>query len=231
MPLTPFPPLDISRPSVGNQFVAIRNDSRHPTTTRGKGIPMRTLFHRLGAGALLAGAAMLSGCLNADKDKPKYPAIPKPVATNQQNVNLGNGNQPGAMNPPANSANTFGPSGTTNNATQPNQYRSNNSNGSPTDPNARINMNGGPLNNGNPNVGSNNPQPYNGSAQLTSNNGMPNLKPIGSNSMNPNQPVMANGGGQPGNVITMPAPDATPRNGPPPISAQAMDGDLNRPQQ
>lgn len=190
---------------------------------------MRTLFHRLGAGALLAGSAMLGGCLSTDKPAPKYNNIQKPVnnTTNQ----AANG-QPG-----------FGPQQTTtNNAAQPNstnfgqantnnQFRTNNFSNTPADPNPRIGMTGGPVNPAANNAAG---TPYNGiqpAGGVNANPGTTDLRPIGTNVNNSNsiKPIMAGAqpagspanGQQPTGSAAMPQPD------PPPVSMQNNDRDLN----
>jgi hypothetical protein len=195
---------------------------------------MRTLFHRLGAGALLAGAAMLSGCLNSDKPKPLYPAnTTKPANTTTNQPTSNQSNNPQGFGGQPNNATPFGPGNAANNNGQSNLGRSNNSIGALNDAN-RVGLNSGPINNGGANAVPNNAPPYNGNLQpvggIAANSGAASLQPIGrsTNSLNPIQPVNPNGSGQPGNVVGMPPLDPPPsRSAPAPVSMQGADGDVN----
>ena len=193
---------------------------------------MRTRFHRLGAGVLLMGAAMLGGCLNTDKPVNKYqPATQKQAAnSNGQQVPVNSQARPGA-NGQSNDPNAI-------NNGQPNQFRTNNSTGTQpnVDPNARIGITGGPANSTNPaNYGtaadprlSNSVQPAGGLAANP--NANPNLRPIATSNNNPNaiQPILPNGASpSQSNLSNFPPLDPTPRNSPAPVSMQGGDRDLN----
>ena len=184
---------------------------------------MRTLFHRLGAGALLAGAAMLGGCLSADKPIAKRPAsTQKPVvnAAGQPLAGQPTVGQPGLGAQPTNpTSNSFGQP-TSNNTAQPNnnQSRTNNSVVAPADPNPRIGVIGGPINPGVNTAAGNSQPPYNGiqpTGGFGANPGTADLRPIGTNVNNSNaiKPVMAGG------AAGMPPPD------PPPVVMQGNDRD------
>lgn len=192
---------------------------------------MRTLFHRLGAGALLASATILGGCLSADKP------IVKNRDNNAQRPTTNTSTQPGAGNTQP-TANNFGPKnptdvgqpnnfGQNNTNTGTNNFRTNNSVNTPVDPTARIGMSGGPVNPAVNTTAGNQPafngvQPAGGFNANTANT---DLRPIGTNVTNSNaiKPVTAT------NVTAVtPPPDPPPTNNPMPVSLQGSDRDALR---
>src|SRR5262245_18339017 len=101
---------------------------------------MRLLFHRLGAGALLAGPAILGGCLSADKPimKSRDNTQRQATTTGQSSTGQTTTGQTATGARPANT-NTNNVS-TGNTATD--GFRTNNSVATPpTDPNSRIGVN------------------------------------------------------------------------------------------
>jgi hypothetical protein len=175
-------------------------------------------------GALLAGAALLGGCINADKPVNRFqPATQKQAATanGQQSANVGNG---------AAASQNGGQSGTQtgSNNGQLNQFRTNNSPGvgqQNGDPNQRIGLTTGTLTNGNTGVATdsrfgNNVQPASGFAAGQNSN----VRPIATSLNNNSTPA----GPQPIVPLNAAPLDPTPaRNSPAPVSMQSGDRDLN----
>jgi len=186
---------------------------------------MRTLFHRLGVGALLAGTAILGGCLSADK----------PIVKNRDNTQRQATTTGQATTGPATTGQTATgarPANTnTNNVSTGNAatdgFRTNNSVATPTDPNSRIGVNVGAINPAvNTTTGN---QPLNNGVQpaigFKDNSGNTDLKPIGTNVTNSNaiKPVTAT------NISAVqPPPDPPPTNNPMPVSLQGSDRDALR---